>query len=549
VIAPQHFPERPAWSRHVPAAQLLAGLGTNTISFLNAAGSDIEDGATGLSSPHAAPATAIDVSTTARIKRVIARSPCSRMTGRAGASYANPALWVLAALMLLTAAAVAAAQTTDRVYRSNPADEDWSFLKEAPKADIWDPAKYVRLGRDDRFMTVSGEVRFRPEGFRIRPSAERPAVVDNYLLQRYLFGVDTHFGPRTRVFAEIQSGIIDGRLRSPRPTDQNTLDVHQAFVEWRRPLQAGRLFSVKVGRQELVLGSTRLISASPGLNVKRSFDGAVVSYRAASWTLSGAVARLVALTRGTFNDGWTSGQLFWGVAAGRRSPRFERGELGAYYLGLDRSLSTYAQGIGPEQRHTLGMKWNGSGARLSLNYDGLFQWGSFGGAPIRAWAFATETGYQATTRGWRPRLGLRMDLATGDRNAADPRLEAFNPLFPGNSYSGAVGLFGPTNLTDLTPTLTLRPLRNVTLVAEAPSYWRTSSADGVYAADLRLLFRPDAGEGRYVGTNPGVLVDWQATRHCQLQAAITRFLPGAFVKNTFVSPGFGFYSASAVYRF
>ena len=206
-------------------------------------------------------------------------------------------------------------------------------------------------------MTASGEIRVRPEGFRIRPTDDRPSVVDNYLLQRYLFGVDTHLGARTRVFAELQSGIIDGRLRSPRPTDQNTLDVHQAFVEWRQPLRGDRLLSVKAGRQELVLGSTRLISASPGLNVKRSFDGAVVSYRAPSWTVSGATARLVALSRGTFDDGWTSGQMFWGVAFSRRSPRFERGELGAYYLGLDRALSLYAQGIGPEQRHTVGMKW------------------------------------------------------------------------------------------------------------------------------------------------------------------------------------------------
>jgi hypothetical protein len=41
---------------------------------------------------------------------------------------------------------------------------------------------------------------------------------------------------RARVFAELQSGIINGQLRSPRPTDQNTLDIHQAFFEWRQPL-------------------------------------------------------------------------------------------------------------------------------------------------------------------------------------------------------------------------------------------------------------------------------------------------------------------------
>src|SRR5947207_6903925 len=140
-------------------------------------------------------------------------------------------------------------------------------------------------------------------------------------------------------------------------------------------------------------------------------------------------------------------------------------------------------------------------------------------------SLTTVNGYQLTTKGWRPRLGVRMDLASGDRDAADPRLEAFNPLFPGNSYSGAVGLLGPTNVTDLTPTLTMRPWPRVALVVEVPSYWRTPTADGVYAPDLRVLIPPAAGAGTYVGTNPGVLVDWQVTRHCQLQGAITRFLP------------------------
>ena len=455
---------------------------------------------------------------------------------------------VLLALVVLGTSA-AAQERQARAYLPDRADEDWSFLKDVPKVEFWDTLKYVPLGRDDRFMTLSGEVRYRSEGFRVRETLARPATVDNYLLQRYLFGADVHFNPRARVFVELQSGIINGRLRSPRPTDRNTLDLHQAFVQWRQSVRPNHRFSVKAGRQELAIGSTRLISASPGLNVKRSFDGAEVAYRAPSWTLVGAAARLVALQGGAFDDRPDADQLFWGAAASGRGPRFQRGELGAYYLGVDRRESLYAQGVAAERRHTVGVKWTGSGDRLSLNYDGLFQWGSFGDGRIRAWAFATETGYQLMSTGWRPRASVRVDIASGDRDAADPRLQAFNPLFPGNSYSGAVGLLGPTNLTDLTPAVTMSPLPNLTVGLEAPSYWRTSDADGVYRTDLRLLIPPAAGHGKYVGTNPGVLIVWQPTRHLQLQGVVTRFLVGTFLEDTFVSSGFGFYSGSIVYRF
>jgi hypothetical protein len=458
--------------------------------------------------------------------------------------------WLMTTFLMVIGTSGAAQETSStRLYLPDRADEDWSFLKDAPKTDLWDPLKYLGLGREDWFVTLSAEVRYRPEGFRVRASDSRPGTVDNYLLQRYLFGADAHFGRRARLFGELQSGILNGRLGSPRPTDRNQLDLHQMFFEWRQPVRKDHRVTVKVGRQELAIGSTRLISASPGLNVKRSFDGAGISYRAPSWTVVVAAAQLVGLASGTFDDRPDRGQLFWGAAAGRRSPRFQRGELGAYYLGLDRTLSLYAQGTGPELRHTFGAKWSGAGTRLDLNYDGVFQWGTFRDVQVRAWAFASETGYRIATSGWRPRVSLRVDVASGDRDAGDPRLQSFNPLFPGNSYSGAVGLLGPTNLTDLTPALTMWPRSNLTIGFEAPSYWRTSTGDGIYATDLRLLIPPGAGAGKYVGTNPGVLIVWQVTPHLQFQGVVTRFLSGGFLENTFVGPGFGFYSASAVYRF
>ena len=388
----------------------------------------------------------------------------------------------------------------------------------------------------------------RPEGFRVRETPLRPGTIDNYFLQRYLFGTDVRLGSRVRVFAELQSGILNGKLGSPRPTDRNTFDLHQTFVELRSPVRRTDQFVLVVGRQELELGSSRLISASPGLNVKRSFDGVRFDYRTPSWKFVAAAAGLVGLESGAFDDRTDFEQRFWGFAAARQKAGFAR-ELGAYYLGIDRPQSLYAQGAGSEVRHTVGMKWGGGNARVDLNYDAVFQAGRFSGAPIRAWAFATETGLRPWTVAWQPRLSVRVDVASGDDNPANPDLQSFNPLFPGNSYSGAVGLLGPTNLTDFTPALTVTPRRGLLIGFEAPSYWRTSTADGVYGTDLRLLLPPQVGTGRYVGTNPGALVVWQATRHLQLQGVITRFLSGGFLDDTFISEGFGFYSFTTRYRF
>ena len=64
-----------------------------------------------------------------------------------------------------------------RIYLPNIANEDWSFLKEPERrVDFWDPAKYVLLSREDWYLTFGGEIRIRPEGFRVRAAILRSAT-------------------------------------------------------------------------------------------------------------------------------------------------------------------------------------------------------------------------------------------------------------------------------------------------------------------------------------------------------------------------------------
>src|SRR5262249_53869349 len=152
-------------------------------------------------------------------------------------------LLLIVLFVLVATSHLAAQDVPARRYLPDPSDEDWGFLANAPQIDRWDPLKYIRLRENDEqwFLTLSGEVRYRPEGFRVHPTDTEPSIVDQYLLQRYLFGGDVHMGPHARVFVELQSGIINGALRSPRPTDSNTLDLHQGFFEWRRVTPGHRL--------------------------------------------------------------------------------------------------------------------------------------------------------------------------------------------------------------------------------------------------------------------------------------------------------------------
>jgi len=69
-----------------------------------------------------------------------------------------PAVWVWLAVTFV-AASSAGAQSVP-AYSLLRENEDWSFLRDTSlRQDIWDPLKYVRLGSDDWYLTIGGEVR------------------------------------------------------------------------------------------------------------------------------------------------------------------------------------------------------------------------------------------------------------------------------------------------------------------------------------------------------------------------------------------------------
>ncbi len=455
------------------------------------------------------------------------------------------------AIVALACALCSHAQVQNRAYLPNIANEDWSFLRDRSLvSDFWDPLKYIPLKGEDWYLTLGGEVRIRPEGFRVRSAGGRPGTIDNYLLQRYLFSVGLKMGRRFRFFTELQSGIIDGQLRSPRPTDKDTLDLHQAFFEYTSPKEKNRRLTARLGRQELAIGSNRLISAGQGLNVKRSFDGVYAKYETKDWLVEGGAARLVRLSPGILNDSPDSGQNFWAGAFTKQHFLWKTGSGTVYYLGTDQAIAQYVRGIGPETRSTFGGRLSGAAGNLSFSTDVIGQFGTFlHSEPIRAWAVTTEGGYRFPGKRFRPRLSANFDSASGDKNPNDAALHSFNPLFPGNAFSGLVGLFGPTNITDINASFQMPIRRNLIAIVESPTYFRTEAGDGVYNIQRQLLLGPHGSSEKYIGTNPGLVVTWTVTRHINLTGVITRFFSGPFLEGTFVEKGFGFYSISVTYRF
>jgi hypothetical protein len=429
-------------------------------------------------------------------------------------------------------------------------DEDYSYLKNPDcRIEPLDIVKFIALnGKADWFLSMGGELRENVEYFQ-NPTWGQDPQGSAYLLQRYMAHVDLHMGGHVRFFGQLKSGLENGRAGGPRVIDEDKLDLHQAFVDLLLPSPARHSIKLRAGRQELALGARRLVSAREGPNVRQSFDGLRLILSTNIWNIDILATRPVQTKAGFFDDLPIPGQTLWGVYATRLLPSLKGANVDFYYLGLDRTRARFQQGVASETRHSFGARLWGQRNGWDYDIESVYQTGSFGRGSIRAAAIETETGYTVQSWLWNPRLALRADAASGDRDPSNPNLQTFNPLFPRGLYHQLVNLNGHVNFFDLDPVLVSRLNQQLSLTLDCGFFWRESRSDGVYGVGGNLL-RPGTGsKARYLATQPSAIAEWHPQRHVTVIAIYTHSSPGEFLRETGSSERVNYFSIWLSYKF
>jgi len=465
----------------------------------------------------------------------------------------------LVLIVAIAAAPVAAfaqgagAPPTDLHQYPLPAyEENWQALQRAARTDVWDPVKFVPLSADcTTFISLGGEARETYERFGNQNFGLTLPDPDGYLLQRYLIHADVHVGSRVRVWTEFNSGLENGRIGGPRPViDEDKLDLHQAFVDLTVGVTGPSAAVLRVGRQEIALGSGRMYALREGPNVPLSFDGVRAIAHAGQWRLDGWAARPVDTTPGVFDDGSHHSFDVWGVY-GSRVIALSRQSVGleVYYLGLTRDAAHFDQGTAKETRHTFGARVWRQGA-WAYDAEAMFQAGRFGSGDIRASRFAIEGSHLVADAVGSPRLGLVLDVASGDKNAADPNLQTFNALFQSGTYSGRAQLLGPSNSIRFEPSVTFAPARQVLVSAGWGFYWRHSIYDALYSISGQVIVPSNGVPNRYEGSRPTAQIDWQVTRHLSAHVNCIYAFNGRFEeRSVHATPTMSYVSPWMTYRF
>jgi hypothetical protein len=484
--------------------------------------------------------------------------------GRKLVDRAAPVAAVLAAMAIFVAfvdarPAKALSADVDGTENSNVAppkttllryDEDYSYLRDPAKRTgaWWEPYKYIPLDfSDDAYLTLGLELRFREEAYRNFNWGVLP--VNQYQWYRMLPYADLHLGPNLRLFGQVIGAWVTDK-ETVGGIDATGIELLQGFADIKLPLASGTDLTLRGGRQLLSYGSERLISLRYGPNVLRSFNTALASIKSSPWRVDALYARPVQNLVGSFNDRFDPERSLWSIyATGQLTEMSSKPGLDLYYIGYRNAAAEFNQGRGDEERHTIGSRIFGAAEGWDWNFEGMAQFGHFGHGDIRAWSIASDTGYTFAGVTFSPRLGLRANIISGDRNPNDSTLETFNPLFPKGKYFGEIGLLGPYNLINTHPTLTLQLDQHWTLDLATVFYWRESLGDGIYGPGGDLVRPSDNSRSRYIGTQADIILGWQPVPWFGAALSYSVFVPGQFIRDTGPSKTAHFVGVEAMLKF
>lgn len=440
-------------------------------------------------------------------------------------------------------------------FKSLRYDEDYRYLRPSNRhTDFWDPIKYIPLSdQKNWFFSVGGEMRQRYEfyhnpNFGSGPSNSRGN--NDYLLQRYFLHGDLHLGAHLRFFGQFMSSLEHGRIGGPRPeVDRNVFDIHQGFIDIITPFTDSVSATWRLGRQEFEYGSGRLISAREVPNTRRSFDAARVLLRVDQWAIDGFWGKPVRNRVRTFDDDPDPNKSLWGVYAVRPHSFLPDGHTDLYYLGFENKQGVFAQGTEHEVRHTLGTRLWGQPLPWEYNVELIWQFGRFGSGNIDAWAVATNMHYSLSDLPFRPRLGLTLDITSGDRNPDSANLQTYNPLFPTGAYFNLADLLGPSNFIHVHPSVDFYFGTKLRMTLDWVFFWRESTHDGLYSIATLPIRSVQINRGRFSGSSPAVTMSWNVSRHITILASYVHFFPGPSFDTDPGNNSVDYFTAWLTYKF
>lgn len=268
-------------------------------------------------------------------------------------------------------------------------------------------------------------------------------VDDNFVLTRYRAFANYRANDYFRFYGEYLYADSGGETFNNRVIEENRGEIQNLFGD----VKLTEAMTMRLGRQEIWLGSQRLVSPLDWANTRRTFDGGRLIYQGDTWNVDGFFTHPV--NRNAANeskiDDTNENVDFFGLYASRSDLAI--GTMDTYYIGLDDSDANF-------DYHTLGSRVYGqTDGGLLYEFEGGVQFGTNSNGSNHDDGFFTaglgrQLNYCVCGKQWKPTVWMWYDWASGGDTV--PGDDGFDHLFPlAHKYLGFMDLFGRRNINDV----------------------------------------------------------------------------------------------------
>jgi hypothetical protein len=399
-------------------------------------------------------------------------------------------------------------------YLNDPAYDDFHCgenLKQIPVGDCWT-------------IDLGGQYRARFHAERNHRGLGLTGNDDDFLLHRTRLFANAKYSDWLRFYGEYLDAESNYEDFPPRAIEVNRSDLLNLFADAR--LMGGCCGDLwfRIGRQELLYGSERLISPLDWANTRRTFEGLKFYWQGTDWNLDFFATEPVIVDPVHF-DSADDDQEFFGAWATYKAIAGHTFDLFAI------QFNNFA-GANDFQFTTLGGRWLGSQGDWLWEAEGGVQFGDNTDGSDHQAGFATGgVGYKWPCCAWQPTLWCYYDWASGgDVTGAG---NGFHHLFPlVHKYLGYMDLFGRSNIQSPNVQLAMQPAPKLKFLMWYYYLFLDTLADSPYNVNMSPFAPGSPPASRDLGHELDLLLTYNINARMDLLFGYSHFWSGDYYSLT-----------------
>ena len=385
-----------------------------------------------------------------------------------------------------------------------------------------------------RTVQFTGSARVRVEVPRGADFTVTPA--DAYSMTRIRLGLAFRPLKWLRFFAEGQDSRAEFYKTVPPSTLSDPFDFRQGYVEVGAIEGDG--VKVRVGRQDLFIGSLRLISTGDWSNITKNFDIARGTMSKGNFKLD-MIAGSAVLDDPTRLDRHKPGEHFY-VAYSSWKNLIRGASIEPYVMAKTAMNVKGKDGkLGDADTIYGGLRVIGKVGTLDYNAEAVREGGSYGNDVVQALGYVGGAGWSFPNIFGKPHVSGDFAWASGDSGRKDGHHESFDYLYgaqqPLTSLTGQVAW---RNIADLRAGVDFTPLKKLTVKLDYRDYWLATVQDGLYSGvGTRTVFNTKA-TSTHVGEGVETQFIFTVSPKMNFGVGVGNLTPGAYLKQSGKTTGY-----------